>query len=84
MKFTEEHYKNLLDCIESTGINLSDSLNRYLSKNIGNNPEKRFLWDVFWTSKYPVIHREEYKNYTDNHIETALKRAVKEIIKRGQ
>ncbi len=81
MKFTKEHYKNLLDCIESTNIDLSNSLNHYLSNKIGNNPEKRFLWDVFWASKYSNIHREDSQNYLDSHIETAVKRAVKELIK---
>lgn len=81
MKFTAEHYKNLLDCIESTGIDLNESRKQYISKSIGNNPELRFIWDVFWASKYSKIHVDESRLYLDKHIETATKKAINELIK---
>lgn len=80
MKFTQKDFKNLLDCIETAGIDLKESREHYIKNNIGNDPEKRFVWDVFWTSKYSRIHREDSEKYADNHIETATKKAIKTLI----
>ena len=52
-------------------------------KKIGKDHEKRFRWDVFWTARRYLngnfISDILYSYLNDDHIDTALKKIVKEI-----
>lgn len=78
MKFSNKDFENLKEAIKNAKIDLELSRQRYLSKKIGNDPERRFIWDVFWASGWSKNNRgNEYK---DTHIETATKKAIKQLI----
>ena len=41
--------------------------------------EMRLRWDCFWASKISQDQWQEWKDYKDSHIDTALKAIMKEI-----
>ncbi len=50
----------------------------YKLNKIGKDTAKRFRWDAFWSLKGIVSYEALYqKDLNDNHIDTALKSAVK-------
>lgn len=76
MKFTADHYRSLKLCINlvyPTGIPDRKS----------DESETRFLWNIFWKCDWTVKYREHYYegDYTDSHIQAALKNIVKELKK---
>lgn len=83
MKFSDKHYNSLKNCIVETLLT-DDALisleNEYKAKNLS---ETRFLWDIFWFSKWASKCREDYNegDYKDVHIQTALKAIVLELKK---
>lgn len=81
MKFTEKDYKNLVECIENSGIDLVKSREHYIEKRVGLVPLERFVWDMFWKSDFS--HKFRYKmdhNYKDTHYFTATKKAINQLI----
>lgn len=73
MKMSREHYDMLSKNIKSIDADLKQEYKRY--KKAGMS-DRRFRWDVFWASKtrFPV------DTYTDEHIDTALRKILKSII----
>jgi len=75
MRFSIEDYtilKTAIDSfIEKTGI---EKVKEHRSLNLGKDTEKRFRWDLFWGSKYSP----DYNKYNDSHIDSALKKYIKE------
>jgi len=85
MKFTNEDYQEL-----KTRVNkiTQDSLNLHIEdvKKEGKfkNLETRITWDIYWAcgiDKHYLIPKYTLLNhpYNDSHIETATKRAIKEV-----
>lgn len=74
MKFQPTHYNSLKECIKQV-INKPE-----LQRDDKN--EVRYLWDLFWASKWTELHRDHYNegDYYDSHIQTAIKTAVKELV----
>lgn len=83
MKFQSEHYETLKKCIgaaiQGTGKTIAELKEK--SKEL-NESETRFLWNLFWASKWSQLHREQYNegDYMDSHIQTALKNVVKDLL----
>jgi len=82
MKFTPEHYAELkglvAEVVKKTGKSIKQCRKDYEAINLS---EIRFLWDLFWLTKWPRIMRErgEEMDYLDTHISTALRKIVKEL-----
>jgi hypothetical protein len=83
MKFTPEDYSKLKSAISSINIDLAASKEKYSKKGIGKDPDKRFVWDIFWTTRFHLNFREECDKYLDDHIETATRKAINELISEG-
>lgn len=80
MKFTSEDYNSLKAKVESLDIDIKASLQNYYDKGIGERPAIRFAWDLFFASRWSKDDDNRGKGYTDKHIETAMKKIVKELI----
>ena len=76
MKFSEQHFKMLKDSIASLEIDYPETRKRYNEKGLS---EQRFYWDIFWASSFHKNNDFREADYLDTHIETAIKRAVKEL-----
>lgn len=88
MKMSNETYAKLLEACQTVkadprhaGITPA----YYREQKIGKNTDERFRWDMFWASmsKNGRHNTEFYNEVTnglnDSHIDTALKRIVKEL-----
>lgn len=82
MKFDKKHYQTLKESIKTalTGKDIKQLSDQY--HNEGKSIE-RFVWDIFWLSKWTTNYKEQYYNgdYADAHIFTATKKAMDEIYK---
>ena len=84
MKFTNEHYSILKNRVADLGIDkLKTAQNEYKQKGLS---ETRFLFDVFYASKTKIGDGVGMSSncgiegdYNDNHIETAMKKVIKEL-----
>ena len=74
MKFTSEHLNSLKQAIEASNVDLKATAEHYKEKGYS---ETRFLWDIFWASKWSENNRDV--PYLDTHITTALRNAVNEL-----
>ncbi len=77
MKFTAEHYKSLKQHIANIGLNLKQE--QAWSK-ARRESDVKFLWDIFWKSKWSVSHKNYHSLYEEPHLLTAINKAVKELI----
>ena len=80
MKFTSQDYNSLKTKVVDLDIDIKASLQSYYDKGIGERPAIRFCWDLFWVSKWSKDDGNRGKGYTDKHIETVMKKIVKELI----
>lgn len=73
MKFTDSHLESLESCIKP----LFETNNPIIIQ--GDKSEQRYLWDIFWESKWTTKFRDHYNegDYLDTHIQTAIKNIVK-------
>ena len=78
MKFTKEHYEALKDCVSSVSIKSFKSNLEALKNNEISN--RKFIWNIYWLSQFDSNHRDIIGLYLDDHIETATKTAIKELI----
>jgi len=80
MKFTKEDYKSLKEKVENLNVDVKASLQHYYDNGIGEQPAIRLAWDLFWASKWSKENRGN--KYLDKHIETAMKKIMKELIQK--
>lgn len=80
MKFKEEHYKALKESVKEllASINKTIPQIRENYENTGK-AETRLLWDVYWASRWAQKYSAQSYQYSDSHIETAIKKIVKEL-----
>jgi len=88
MKFKKKHLASLLQAIkdiilsDGESILINDNFNKedktYVDENLTHI---RFIWDLFWASKWSETHRDECSEYLDAHIQTALEYCYKELKK---
>lgn len=76
MKFTNDHFQSLKKSISGSDVDLLESAKAYKEKGYS---ETRFLWDIFWASKWSYHNRDASAIYLDTHIQTAIKKAVAEL-----
>lgn len=77
MKIKTEHYQEMKKAIEALP---RDKVLEHKALELGNDKQKRFLWDVFWAAKlYKLTSDCLYDYLNDDHIETALKKIAKEL-----
>jgi hypothetical protein len=88
MKITQEHYAVIKEAVEknlkkknTTATNL---VKYYKTFDLGKNPVRRAIWDVFHSSfKQPELSEfvcgTLYNYVNDDHIETALKQVFREL-----
>lgn len=89
MKIKEEHYQQLKAAFEKLvsqkGVEILTQHKTGLKTDPRvKNLDKRFRWDCFWLTKRLGNFKGEfldelYKYVDDTHIDTALKRVVKEL-----
>ena len=80
MKFKKEHYKELKRRVNSLDIDVKATLQNYYDKGIGKQPLVRLSFDLFFATKFSKDFRSEMREYNDNHIETVMKRIIKEVV----
>lgn len=53
----------------------------YKQNNIGKDTEMRFRWDLYWSIRkmLPIKTLDNLRLLNDSHIDTALKKIVKEL-----
>jgi len=77
MKMTPEDYVLLKtkidDMVEKVGIFI---VLDYKNRKLGHNQSMRFRWDLYWLADCHLI--PAIKQYHDEHIDTALKKYIKE------
>jgi len=89
MKMTKRNYEYLKEAIQDaikhaervSGKSIEQWRQEYLRDGL---TEKRFRWDLFWMSKsyiQPILWDKILDGLMDDHIDTALKRIVKELSK---
>ena len=76
MKFTKEHFEKLKAAIKANCPDVAAMKSDYLNKG---RSETKFLWDLFWLSKYNMDQEFRDSDYTDKNIETAMKKAVRDL-----
>lgn len=85
MKIQSEHYAILLQAAEQVKENYPEfTLQSYIDNKLGKDHAKRFRWDLsYGMKKYlPEPHficDVLYLYMDDTHLDTALKRIVKEV-----
>jgi hypothetical protein len=79
MKVKPEHYEKLKAAIDKID---REKAARHKALGLGNDKDMRFRWDVMWAIPYKIrrdIIDELYEYCNDEHIDTALKKIVKEL-----
>lgn len=86
MKIQPEHYKTLVNALKAVkAAHPKISPQSYAANKIGKDTAKRFRWDALHAAKFDVekgrswVNDVLYKYMDDNHIDTALKKAVKDV-----
>lgn len=80
MKFKKEHLEEIKNRVLKLDINVSGSLQSYYDNGIGKEPLTRFCFDLFFATKFSKDFRGECREYNDKHIETAMKKVIKDLI----
>jgi hypothetical protein len=77
MKIKPEHYEQMKAAINSLD---RQKVTEHKALGLGQNKEKRFVWDLFSAAKlYSFASVTLYSYLNDSHIETALFKIVKEL-----
>ena len=80
MKIKPEHYQYMLEAIRPLAVYIPQQRAAIIAQGKAKDVEKRLRWDLFHAAKlntwmcdnlYPYLH--------DEHVDTALKRIMKEI-----
>lgn len=80
MRFTKQDAETLTNSIKIALINKGvDILTLERDYKTLELSETRFLWDLYWLSKWSENNRFEASKYNDSHIQTALKNIVKQL-----
>ena len=87
MKMLPAHYDHLKAAFKlalaDKGISMNEAIEEYESKLIGKDHQMRCRWDILWYSKKHLSHDfvcgQLYKYLNDNHIDSALRKIVKEL-----
>lgn len=82
MKFSAQHYeslKTLLKLYFKTAGQMPQEWRK--QARFEGRSETYFIWECLWGSMWIVVYREEHNNsdYKDSHLETAAKKAIKEL-----
>lgn len=76
MKFTKQDYQELKQSLKDTGIDFKEQKKAYSERMLS---ETRYIWDMFWATTFSRTALQESREYNDSHIQTAVKRAIKEL-----
>jgi hypothetical protein len=79
MKMTNEHYNRLKTRMSNFKPFIEKHRENIIKENKAQDIDKRLRWDIFYASKMHEIYSYQEFDYTDNHIDTALKKIMKEI-----
>lgn len=79
MKVSPEAFKRLQAAVEP--LDTPERRARYLAGDFVNadrckDLNMRYRWDLFWLVDRDAVFKEELKDLNDDHIDTALRRAV--------
>jgi hypothetical protein len=85
MKIEFQDYKILFDAIQQVRRNYPEmTLDYYIKNNLGKDHEKRWRWDLLYAAKnfmpQHFVCDVLYKYLNNTHIDTALKKIVKEPV----
>ena len=85
MKIEFQDYKILFDAVQTVRKNNPQmTLDYYMKNNLGKDHEERWRWDLLFAAKRFMpenfICGVLYKYLNDAHIDTALKKIVKEPV----
>lgn len=85
MKIEPHDYKILFDAIQTVRRNNPEmTLDYYILNNLGKDHAKRWRWDLLYAAKKFLpdhfVCDVLYKYMDDTHIDTALKKIIKEKV----
>ena len=86
MKFSKEHLASLKKAICNITLTNGENIlsnnnfinleNEYIENNLSH---VRFIWDLFWASKWTKVDENRDLPYIDKHIQTALEAIYKDL-----
>lgn len=82
MKVSSTDYEQLLKAAKTIKDKCPDITPGLYKKNkIGKDTNRRFRWDMYWSivKVLPLTTLNNIRELKDNHIDTALKKIVKEL-----
>lgn len=80
MKITNSDYQTLKDAAAKVKeANPQITPVSYVANKIGKDHHVRFCWDLFWSAKKYIGQTNYYDYLNDSHIETAMKKIVREL-----
>ncbi len=85
MKITPEHYAHLLDALRRRMTTITPEQLRTYFEHLAHDPQvadphKRLRWDLLWSSGLTAwVCDTLYPYLNDDHIDTALRRAIMEL-----
>lgn len=84
MKIQQDHYEILLQAAKKVKENYPEfTLQNYIDNKLGKDHERRFRWDLSYGMKKFLpdyfICDVLYKYMNNSHLDTALKKLVKEV-----
>jgi len=85
MKVKSNHYEKMKKDISQVLVHnkttVEKELKYYIDNNLGKDKEKRLRWDLLYLAGLSnFIVREVYTYAYDQHVDTALRNIIKELI----
>jgi hypothetical protein len=80
MKIKIEHYNTLKNAIAPLKEHFERHRENIIKEGKSKNIEMRLRWDAFHAAKYGGILSDLYAYANDEHIDTALKKIMLEIV----
>ena len=79
MKIKPEHYAHMRDAIKRAAPTINTRAH-YVENRVGNDPEKRYRWDLAYAAELSAwIGDNVYPYADDTHVDTALRSIVTDL-----
>ena len=80
MKVLHEHYSYMKTAMQAIKEQIPSQRQFIIKEGRSKDIEQRLRWDCLWAAGlWPWVCSEIYKYANDSHIDTALKRIMKEL-----
>lgn len=79
MKMKKEHFEALKQRISIFTNDIPAYIKAVQKGGVYSNLEKRIIWNIFYSTKMYELYSPQEFDYNDSHIETAVRKALKEL-----